>query len=178
MTLTGLVGSNPTASAKGTNMGQEQSKWKKETTAGGVVYKKQDGRVFILLIMPKGPNFGPPRGFWTFPKGMVEDGEDMKVAAVREVKEEGGVEGQIEEELGYIKYFRNAGNGFGPALKFVHYYLMQYVSGDPKDHDEEIAEADWVPIEEVESKLKFIQDKDIFNLALIKLKAKDETDNG
>jgi 8-oxo-dGTP diphosphatase len=143
-------------------------KWKKETSAGGVVYKRESNSVFILLIEPKGPNFGPPVGFWTFPKGLIDEGEDVKVAAIREVREEGGVNAEIEQELGYIKYFRRS-EAFGNAIKFVHFYLMQYIDGNPEEHDAEIASADWFAVEEVESKLKFSHDKDIFKKAYARL---------
>ncbi|HYC79838.1 MAG TPA: NUDIX domain-containing protein [Candidatus Binatia bacterium] len=151
-----------------------QPTWKKEISAGGIVFKEQDGRVFILLIMPKGPNYGPPAGYWTFPKGLLDhEGEDMKETAVREVKEEGGVNAEVLDELGYIKYFRGAGSGFPPAIKFVHYFLMKYLDGDPQNHDEEVAEATFVPVEEVEEKLKFKNDKEIFGRATEKLNKKN-----
>jgi 8-oxo-dGTP diphosphatase len=147
-------------------MAEEKPKWKKETSAGGVVYKEQDGQLFVLLIQPKGSNYGPPAGYWTFPKGLVDHkGEDFKVAALREVKEEGGVEAEIEKELGYIKYFRGASSGYSPAIKFVHYFLMKYVSGDITDHDEEIAEVGWYPKDQVIEKLRFKHDKEIYERA-------------
>ncbi|MBI4363402.1 MAG: NUDIX domain-containing protein [Candidatus Doudnabacteria bacterium] len=143
-------------------MPEEKPKWKREISAGGVVYKKENNLIFILLIMPKGPNFGPPVGYWTFPKGLLDhDGEDKEEVAVREVKEEGGVEAGIKQELGMAKYFRKS-EYFGNAIKFVHFYLMEYVSGDPGNHDEEVAEAGWFPLEEVPKKLKFPHDKEIF----------------
>lgn len=140
-----------------------ESKWKKEVSAGGAVYKKENGKIYILLINPKSRDFGPPEDYWTFPKGKQDDGEDLKVTAVREVQEEGGVKAEIEHELGYKKYFRNwAGD---QAIKFVHYFLMKYISGSPKDHDEEIADADWFEMSEVDDKLKFDTDKDTWKKA-------------
>ncbi len=148
-------------------MSAEKSIWKKEEAAGGVVYKKQDGSVFILLINPKGPNFGPATDYWTFPKGLL-DGEEKSIAAVREVREEGGVNAEVETLLGNIKYFRKSVH-YGNAIKFVTFYLMKYVDGDPKDHDNEVAEAKWFEISEVEAYLKFPHDKEIFNKAKEKL---------
>ncbi len=142
----------------------EEKKWKKEISAGGVVYKKQDSQTFILLINPKSRDFGPPEDYWTFPKGKQDiAGENLQEVALREVQEEGGVRAQIEAELGYVKYFRNwAGD---EAIKFVHYFLMKYLDGNPEDHDEEIAAASWFEINEVEGKLKFDTDKEIFEKA-------------
>ena len=144
-------------------MTEQKTNWKKEISAGGVVYKKENGHVFILLINPKSRNFGPPEDYWTFPKGRVDEGEDLKTAAMREVEEEGGVKGEIEADLGYVKYFRNWEGD--KAIKFVHYFLMKYISGDPKDHDDEIADAGWFGVEEAEGRLKFKTDKDTFQKA-------------
>ena len=143
-------------------------KWKKEVSAGGVVYKREDNNVFILLIEPKGPNYGPPVGYWTFPKGLLDKERELKEeVAVREVREEGGVNAEIEAELGMVKYFRKSEH-FGNAIKFVHFYLMKYIDGNPEDHDEEVAEAKWVKIDEVEKMLKFSHDKEIFKKAVQK----------
>ncbi len=142
-------------------MTEEKKKWKKEISAGGVVYKKEDGQIFILMINPKSRDFGPPEDYWTWPKGKQDkEGENLEQVAIREVKEEGGVTAEIQNELGYVKYFRNwAGD---EAIKFVHYFLMKYLDGNPDDHDEEVAHAEWVRFEEAESRLKFDTDKEIF----------------
>ena len=142
------------------NSAQKQ-KWRVEKSAGGIVYKKDDGKIFVLLIMPMGRNFGPPEGYWTFPKGLIDEGEEDSLTAIREVKEETGDTGKIIEDLKSVKFFR----GYDQTLKFVHYYLMEYDSGEPKDHDKEIAKVEWVPIDEVEKKLKFPHDKEIFEKA-------------
>jgi 8-oxo-dGTP pyrophosphatase MutT (NUDIX family) len=147
-------------------MTEEKSKWKVEKAAGGVVFKKQNDQLFVLMINPKGRDFGPPVDYWTWPKGLCDkEGENKEDVAVREVKEEGGVEGRIIESLGYVKFFQ----GFRNVIKFVDYYLMEYVSGDPQDHDEEVASAEWVPLDEAESRLKFKHDIEVLGRAKEKL---------
>jgi 8-oxo-dGTP pyrophosphatase MutT (NUDIX family) len=154
----------------------KNKKWIKEVSAGGIVYKNQDGQTFILLIMPKGPNYGPPTGYWTFPKGLLDhEGEDMEKTAIREVREEAGVNAKAIEELGYIKYFRGAGSGLYPAIKFVHYFLMEYQDGDPNDHDREVAEAKWVELSEVAGMLRFPHDKEIFAKAFAAINSKKQS---
>jgi len=150
-------------------MTEEKKKWKKEVSAGGVVYKKNSGKIFVLMINPKSRDFGPPEDYWTWPKGKQDkEGENLQQVALREVREEGGVNAEIEAELGYQKYFRNwAGD---QAIKFVHYYLMKYIDGDPADHDEEIAEAGWFEIDEAKTKLKFKTDIEIYEKALAHLR--------
>lgn len=145
---------------------EQNTKWKKEVSAGGIVINTQDGQDLVLLIMPKGPNYGPPTGYWTFPKGLLDhEGEDKAKTAIREVREEGGVNAEVLSELGYVKYFRGAASGFHPAIKFVHYFLMQYKDGNPEDHDNEVAEAKWVPVADVPEMLRFKHDKEIFEKA-------------
>lgn len=136
-------------------------KWTKETAAGGVVYKKDGSQIFVLMVNPKGRDFGPAVDYWTWPKGLIEEGENKEEVAVREVREEGGVEAVIKESLGYIKFFQ----GFRNVIKFVDFYLMEYLSGDPANHDEEMAHAEWVALEEAESRLKFKHDKEILERA-------------
>jgi 8-oxo-dGTP pyrophosphatase MutT (NUDIX family) len=137
-------------------------KWTTVKAAGGVVYKKHDGQIFVLMVNPKGPNFGPAQPYWTWPKGLMDkEGESKEDVAAREVREEGGVNASIKKPLGYIKFFQ----GFRNVIKFVDFYLMEFVSGDPKDHDEEIANAEWVKLEEAESRLKFKHDKEILERA-------------
>lgn len=152
-------------------MEKPKVEWKREFSAGGVVFRKdQDGNIFLLLIEPKGPNWGPPAGYWTYPKGRIGDNDQNDTpesAAVREVREEGGVDARILEKLGDIKYtFQWEGKN---VFKIVTYYLMEYLAGDPKDHDHEVADARWWPIEEVESMLKFSHDKKILKKALTKI---------
>ncbi len=153
-------------------MPEEKSKWKKEISAGGIVYKKESGRIFVLLINPKSRDFGPPEDYWTFPKGKQDiDGEDLKQVAVREVREEGGVNAEIEHELGYVKFFRNWKGD--EAIKFVTYFLMRYLDGNPDDHDEEVAKVEWVKLQDVDSMLKWPTDKEMFERALSHLRAAD-----
>lgn len=65
-----------------------------EFSAGGVLLKGNQ----VLLIKS-------PSGVWTFPKGMVEEGEDLKDTAIREVQEETGVKGEVLQKIGEIEYF-------------------------------------------------------------------------
>jgi 8-oxo-dGTP pyrophosphatase MutT (NUDIX family) len=143
-------------------MTEEKKKWTKENAAGGIVFKKDGSQTFVLMVNPKGPNFGPAQEYWTWPKGLLDkEGENKEQVAIREVREEGGVVAKILENLGYIKFFQ----GFRNVVKFVDFYLMEYVSGDLEDHDEEIANTEWVPLEEAESRLKFKHDKEVLERA-------------
>lgn len=143
-------------------MVEKNKKWKREISAGGVVYKQQDDKIFVLLIKPSGKTKNKDSK-WSFPKGLIDGSEKSETTAVREVKEEAGIEAKIEEKLGSVKYiFIWEGENI---FKIVTFYLMEYVSGDPKDHDFEVAEAKWFELPEVDHHLTYKTDKEIFERA-------------
>jgi 8-oxo-dGTP pyrophosphatase MutT (NUDIX family) len=112
---------------------------REKTSAGGVVVRSGD-TLEICLIRPTG------RNVWGLPKGGIEQGETPQQAAVREVAEETGIEGVVDEQLGSIDYsFYSRGEG-GRIHKTVHYFLMHATGGDTADHDHEVSEARWVPL--------------------------------
>lgn len=84
-----------------------------EISSGGVVIV--DGE-FLLL-----KKFSSE---WVLPKGRLEDGENAEQAAIREVKEEAGIDATVVRYLGYVKYDYNHNNG-EKIKKTVHYYYMQ-----------------------------------------------------
>ena len=136
-----------------------ETKW--EFSAGGVVYRKnEEGKLEILLIRVKNR--------WSFPKGNIEWGEPRDQAALREVKEETGVDAEIVEYLGEVDYWYSM--ELSRIHKFVYYYLMKYVGGDIVPQKEEIDEAKFVPFEEVENMLTYPTDKKIFERAVKALK--------
>jgi 8-oxo-dGTP pyrophosphatase MutT (NUDIX family) len=145
---------------------EQRKKWKREFSAGGIVFKKQDGQDFVLLIQGFAKDNSAPSGKWSFPKGWVGDhGEETtEQSALREVREEGGVNAKIIKKVGDSKYtFKWEGEN---VFKIVSWYLMEYVDGDPKDHDKEVSVAQWVEADKVLEMLAFSTDKEIFKKAL------------
>ncbi len=141
---------------------------KHEISAGGIVYKEVKSQKLKVksikwLICQHSQHKG-----WVFPKGLVADvnqEEGTEEAALRETKEEGGVKAKIIEKLPKpIEYFYK----FKGQLikKTVYYYLMEYVSGDPKNHDWEMAEAKFLSEDEVKKILTYKSDKEAFAQAL------------
>ena len=126
----------------------------REFSAGGIVLK--NGKV---LLTKHSQNH-----HWSFPKGLIDPGQTPPEAAVREVREEGGVEAEILDKVGYNKYVYTL-NG-EKIFKVVTYFLMKYVSGDPKDHDWEVEEAGWYTPEDALKQLTFSQDKALLKKAL------------
>lgn len=137
-------------------------KYKKETSAGGIVYKKT-GNNILWLITQHSQHKG-----WGFPKGLVGDkvvNEPMEQAALREVEEEGGVKAKIinnnSVKVGYKYRFEDY-----LVAKTVYYFLMEYLSGDPKNHDWEMMDAKFAGEEEVKKTLTYKSDKEAFEKIL------------
>ena len=119
--------------------------------------EKNDGKWEVLVTQ-----HSKHKG-WDFPKGHLEVAESSEQAAVREVEEETGVKAEIIEKIGQTQYFYWE-EGV-KVFKTVTYFLMKYLDGDPADHDQEVADAGWFPLDEAETKLKFDTDKDVFEKA-------------
>lgn len=126
-----------------------------QTSAGGVVFRRV-GDSSEVVIISVGPN-----NRWQLPKGLVDKNEKPEVTAVREAREEGGVTSEIVRHIETIEYWY-AGLENGLRVRFhkrVHFFLMRYVAGETKDHDWEVNEARWVPIEDAAAQLAFDNEK-------------------
>ncbi len=133
---------------------------KKAFSAGGVVYKKEGKDLKILLISTKEGKI------WALPKGLVEKNETPQQAALREIKEETGIDGKIINELGEVSYwFHLEGEKY---FKTVKYYLVEYMNGKITPQWE-IDDAEWFRPEEALSKLTYESDKKILEKALEKI---------
>lgn len=128
---------------------------KREFSAGGIVFNSK-GQV---LLTQHSQNKS-----WGFPKGLIDPAQTSEQAAVREVKEEGGVEAEITGKVGYSEYVYSL-NG-EKIFKVVTYFLMKYLKGDPADHDWEVEEAGWYEPEGALKQLSFSQDKKLLEKAL------------
>lgn len=136
--------------------------FRKEVSAGGIVYKKQRNKS-LWLITKHSQN-----KHWSFPKGLVGDtkeNEKMEEAALREVQEEGGIRAKIANDTPVSVKYKYQWKGT-LVDKTVHYFLMEYISGDPKDHDWEVDEAKFVDEDEVRRILSFKSDKEAFEKIL------------
>ncbi len=104
---------------------------------------------------------------WQLPKGLVDKNESTEAAAVREVREEAGVETRLAGRIDKIEYWYFARHGSERARihKFVHFYLLEHRSGDVRDHDFEVNEARWVEIEAAIEMLAFDGEKKIVEKA-------------
>ncbi len=113
-----------------------RTKTRRETSAGGVVFRCENGGARVLLIHDG-------HGNWGFPKGHIERGEDPGEAARREVAEEAGLTGLVlHAPLGTIDWFFR----FRGRLihKYCHFFLFESREGTPVPQaDEGIRCCDW-----------------------------------
>lgn len=136
-----------------------------QISAGGAAFRHygSDDEVAIVAVNPNGR--------WQLPKGIVDDGETPETAALREVREEAGIEAEIVEKIETVEYWY-FGMKSGERVrfhKFVHFYLMKYVSGDVADHDHEVSESRWVKVDEAIKMLAFKSEKETVEKAKILL---------
>jgi ADP-ribose pyrophosphatase YjhB (NUDIX family) len=112
-----------------------------EVSAGGVVYRTEDDATEICLTARR-----TRRGdlVWGLPKGAVEPDESPEEAALREVREESGLEAEIEDDLGMIRYFYVWDKV--RIRKQVRFFLMRATGGDITEHDEEMEDVRWFPL--------------------------------
>ena len=124
---------------------------KEQVSAGGVVFRRRGEGLEVALI-----SVGEPAR-WQLPKGLVGRGESPAEAALREVAEETGLACETVAELERVEYwyFSKGGARRVRFHKFVHFFLMRFVSGDVSGHDDEVNEARWFRLEEAEGVLAF-----------------------
>jgi 8-oxo-dGTP pyrophosphatase MutT (NUDIX family) len=134
---------------------------REEVSAGGVVFRPRDGGGFEVALIRT------HEGRWQLPKGWVEDGEPMPRTALREVREEAGVDAEFVGPLDQIEYWYKSTYDPEPVRvhKFVHFFLLRYTGGSTDDHDHEVTEARWVEIDEAARMLAFKDERRMVALA-------------
>ncbi len=128
---------------------------RREKSCGALVYRYHGEKLELLLIRHR---FG---GHWSFPKGHVEAGESEEQTALREVREETGLEIQLLEGFRQsVEYFPK------PYIKKqVVYFLGRAVSNNIRRQEEEISELRWVDINEAQRMVTFANDKNLIEQA-------------
>ncbi|MBE6601901.1 MAG: NUDIX domain-containing protein [Ruminococcaceae bacterium] len=132
-----------------------------EKSCGALVLRRDenDGKTYILMIRHKAG------GCRSFPKGHMERGETEYMTAVREVYEETAVQIRLEtaDFRETVHYFPLPG-----VSKEVVYFLAKTKQTEIHPRQGEIAEVEWVPIEQAEASLSHENDKAVFRAAMKK----------
>ena len=127
-----------------------------EKSCGALVVRREQDRYYILMIRHKAG------GNRSFPKGHMEAGETEYATALREVMEE------TSSRIAIVSDFRATVN-YRPSpgvMKEVVYFLAFTTDANIKAREGEIAEVEWIPLEQAESCLAHENDKTVFRAAM------------
>jgi 8-oxo-dGTP pyrophosphatase MutT (NUDIX family) len=100
---------------------------------------------------------------WGLPKGLIEEAEEPRATAVREVLEETGLEAEVEGDLGQISYFY-VWEGVR-VRKSVRFYLMRATGGDTSTHDHEMEEVRWFSLRDGIETASYSGERDVLRRA-------------
>jgi len=134
----------------------------REVSAGGVVVRDRE----CVVIVPT-RRAADGRRVLALPKGHVDPGETPDVTALREVREEAGVESTVREELGDVRYFYMRDGR--RIAKVVTFFLLDYAAGSVDDHDHEVEEARWMALDDAATSLTYRGERDMAARALRRL---------
>ncbi len=138
---------------------------KEEISAGGVVVF---GNAILLLRKFNGD--------WVLPKGRVEKDEQIQEAALREVREETGVDAKVERYLGEIHYtYKENWDETNRIHKTVHWYMMKSKNMDTVPQKEEgFVEAKYIHMDKAVEIAKYHDEREIIKVAVNYMKKGDK----
>ena len=132
-----------------------------QISAGGVAFRWKESQPEIAIVSVQ------PKLRWQLPKGIVDPGESPQVTAIREVREEAGLETDLITLIETIEYWYRSVKDGKPVRyhKFVHFFLLKYKGGDVADHDHEVEESRWVSFDEALEMLDFKSEREVVEKA-------------
>ena len=147
----------------------------REFSAGGVVLRRRQERWWVAVIEPQtrrrpGAQVRPGARVRALPKGNVDKGEKPEDTALREVREETGIEAALVTKLSDIKYFyvRSWGDR-QRVFKVGSFFLLLYHSGRighiAPAMRREVRHAIWIPLDQAAQKLSYRGERDVIRLA-------------
>ncbi len=159
-------------------------------SAGGVVYRRVNGQLEALLCgrhmftqptskATKGAGSRPDDGSrknirWSLAKGTPDAGETLEETALREVREETGLEVTIDAAIGSIEYWFSERGSKARFHKTVHFYLMVSGGGSTEQHDPEFDVVEWFPYEEALETVAYTNEAEVLRKALALIPSPEE----
>lgn len=129
----------------------------RETSAGGVVVREWNGELQVAVIRPRG------KTVWALPKGHVDGVENPEQAALREVREETGLDAELDRPLGEIRYFYQFKGR--RIFKTVAFFLFRYRAGEIDRLDPsmrvEVDQARWIRLADAQRVLAYRGEREI-----------------
>jgi ADP-ribose pyrophosphatase len=125
-----------------------------EVSSGGIVVRKSDNKIQVLLVRRNED--------WQLPKGLAERSEKFEETALREVREETGINAKLMKKIGKINYWYRKEDKL--IYKVVHFFLMESVGGNIEEHDHEMDEVKWFSIDEACEIVSFKNERDLIEL--------------
>ncbi len=143
----------------------------REFSAGGVVVRQMRGRWWMAAIEPAGRSPAAGKTVLALPKGLVDAGETPEQTALREVREETGVEAMLVAKLGDIKYvYTRSWAGGERVFKVVSFYLLRYESGKlgeiAPEMRVEVRGTEWIPLDDAPRQLAYKGEREMAAKAL------------
>jgi len=132
---------------------------KKQISSGGGIFRRSEAGIEVALIKVRG------KEAWGIPKGLIDKDEDPPATALREVREESGLHGEIIDKIGQISYWYFIEKNKIKVHKTVHFFLLKYIRGSTDDHDHEVDEARWFLINKAIETLSYRSEQQIMQKA-------------
>ena len=129
-------------------------------SAGGVVYRAGKNGAEVVLCGRGSP------AIWVLPKGTPEPGETRERTALREVREETGLDVAVVEYIGAMKYWFVRPSDGADCHKTVYYFLMSATGGDTSRHDHEFDRVRWFPISEALTEMTYENEVEVVEKGL------------
>lgn len=135
---------------------KETVKMKTEKSCGAVIFKRENGELYVLVIKHK------KQGHYSFPKGHVEGSETEEETAKREIFEETGLRVSLDMGFRYIVTY----SPIKGVMKDVIYFAASPVGGELKPQPEEVSEIKWIAAENAFDTVTFDNDRKLLSAAL------------
>lgn len=150
-----------------------------ERSAGGLVFRVTEGRVFWLVIKILSKKTLKNSGetahvtVYKFPKGHVQDNEVLKQTALREVEEEGRIKSKVISKIGSNDYILWDKETRKKIIKKVTFFLMEYLGeSDMRYTDHEVVlDREWLSLEQALDKLAYESERKLLKIAAFRLDA-------